>query len=384
MRRAFILLALLLMTACGGGPSEGVGAVSPDGSTTEDAGAQDGARPITDAATDADATTAAVEPVHFVGRFDTTDPMGPSSEWSGSDVLTHFTGTGIAVALHGSANQFAVSIDRATPTVFKFDGTTTMSTLASGLAPGAHDLELSRRTEASFYPVEFGGFTVTGGAIVPTPFPYTRRIEMVGDSITCGYGDEGVGPSCPFSADTEDEYLAYGALTARALDAAHVSISWSGKGMYRNYDGSTTATMPLLYDLTQPTDTTARWDSTKYVPDVVVINLGTNDFATGDPGQAYVAAYTAFVTKLRGYYPKAFIVCALGPMLADPNLATARGYIQSVVATRTTSGDSRISFVEFTPQDGSLGYGCDYHPTLATHQQMATKLVAAIKTLTGW
>ncbi len=207
---------------------------------------------------------------------------------------------------------------------------------------------------------------------------------MIGDSITCGYGDEGAGPNCSFSADTEDEYLAYGALTARALDAAHVSVSWSGKGIFRNYDGSTTATMPTLYDLTQPTDTTSTWDTTKYTPDVVVIDLGTNDFATGDPGQPYVTAYSAFVTKLRAYYPKAYIVCALGPMLADPNLTTARGYIQSVVSARTTAGDSRISFVEFTAQDGSLGYGCDYHPTLATHRQMSTKLVAAIKTLTGW
>jgi lysophospholipase L1-like esterase len=390
MRSAFVLLAASLMTACGGGSSDGIGAVSPDGSTIEggspstDAGLLDASKPITDAAADADATVVALEPVHFVGCFDATDPMGPSSEWSGSDILTHFNGTGIAVALHGSANQFAVSIDHGAQSVLKFDGATTMNTLASGLAAGAHDLELSRRTEASFYPVEFGGFTVTGGSIVPTPFPYARRIELVGDSITCGYGDEGMGPNCSFSADTEDEYLAYGALTARTLGAAHVSISWSGKGMSRNYDGTTTATMPMLYDLTLPTDTTSAWDTSKYTPDVVVIDLGTNDFATGDPGQAYVSAYTAFVTTLRGYYPNAFIVCALGPMLGDPNLTTARGYIQGVVSARTAAGDSRISFVEFTPQNGSLGYGCDYHPTLATQQQMSTTLVAAIQTLTGW
>jgi lysophospholipase L1-like esterase len=371
------LLAASLLVACGGGSSNGVGASSPDGGSSSTDGSTGGA-------TDAGGDVVALEPVHFVGRFNVADPMGASSEWSGSDILTHFTGSGIAVALHGSANQFAVSIDHGAPTVFAFDGTTTMNTLASGLTPGPHDLELSRRTEASFGAVELGGFTVTGGAIVPTPFPYARRIELVGDSITCGYGDEGVGPNCSFSAATEDEYLAYGALTARALDAAHVSVSWSGKGMYRNNDGTTTATMPALYDLTLPTDTTSTWDISKYTPDVVVIDLGTNDFAKGDPGQPFVSAYVAFAAKLRGYYPNAFIVCALGPMLGNPNLTTARGYIQSAVATRTAAGDSRISFVELTPQDGSLGYGCDYHPTLATQQQMSTTIVAAIRTLTGW
>ena len=82
--------------------------------------------------------------------------------------------------------------------------------------------------------VDFKGFTVTNGALVPTPPPFTRKLEFIGDSITCGFGNEGPGPNCPFTADTENESLAYGTLTAQALNAEHHTIAWSGIGMVRH------------------------------------------------------------------------------------------------------------------------------------------------------
>jgi hypothetical protein len=44
--------------------------------------------------------------------------------------------------------------------------------------------------------------------------------------------------------------------------------------------------------------------------------------------------------------------------------------------------DARVRYVEFAPQ--SAPYGCDYHPSVATHQAMATVLIPAIKNATGW
>jgi len=43
-----------------------------------------------------------------------------------------------------------------------------------------------------------------------------------------------------------------------------------------------------------------------------------------------------------------------------------------------------VYFVEFPQQDGSTGYGEDWHPSIATHQLMAERLTAEIKNKLGW
>jgi len=51
-----------------------------------------------------------------------------------------------------------------------------------------------------------------------------------------------------------------------------------------------------------------------------------------------------------------------------------------VVNDCNRSGDLKVYFVEFPQQDGSTGYGEDWHPSIATHQLMAERLTAEIKT----
>jgi hypothetical protein len=50
---------------------------------------------------------------------------------------------------------------------------------------------LWRRTEANNYaPSQFFGLDFGGGTLLPMPAP-AHKIEVIGDSITCGYGNEG-------------------------------------------------------------------------------------------------------------------------------------------------------------------------------------------------
>ncbi|RYE83806.1 MAG: endo-1,4-beta-glucanase, partial [Myxococcales bacterium] len=305
--------------------------------------------------------------------------------WPGTALVTRFDGTGIDVKLHDSGtNFFGVSIDGGAFTVLKTSKAKDTYTLASGLPAGPHDVVLAKRTESFVGAVRFEAFVpAAGGKLIATSAPYARRIEFIGDSITCGYGNEGEGPNCPFTADTENELLAYGALTARALDAEHHAIAYSGKGAYRDNGGSTASPMALLYDRVVADSAKSVWDFS-WTADVVVINLGTNDFAKGDPGQNYVDGYQALITKVRQHHPDAFVVLALGPLLSGGNLTKARGYLESIVEDRTKDGDTRISLVEMATQKQSNGLGCDYHPSLTTHQLMADTMTAAIKQLTGW
>ncbi len=329
--------------------------------------------------------------IHYIGRFDTSDPAGPRFAWPGSTILTRFSGTGINVRLSDfGTNFFAVVVDEGPPTVLSTSGPEGTYTLATGLPDGEHTVYLEKRTESSLGVVQFLGFEPAGGApLIPTPAPYGRLIELVGDSITCGYGNDGQGPACPFTADTENEFMAYGAIAARELGAAHVGISYSGIGMYRQYGGGTQEQMPVRWNRTLADDANSAWDFS-YTPDVVVVNLGTNDFSVGDPGQAYVDAYAGFLEQVRGRYPDAFILCAVGSMLSDSypagemHLTKATQYIQSVIDARTQAGDANVGFVDLGEQNAADGLGCDYHPSIPTHEKMAEKLVIAIQDATGW
>src|SRR5262249_32171636 len=170
----------------------------------------------------------------------------------------------------------------------------------------------------------------------------------VGDSITAGYGILGAGPNCSFDATTESEPAAWGALAAATLGAAHTSIAWSGIGVYRNNGGDMTNLMPVQFEKVTPTENTNPWTFDTYTPDVVVVNLGTHHFATGDPGQPYVDAMPAFVAQIRGHYPNAWIVLASSPMLGEPDHTTEDMYLQSVVANGTA--DAKLAFLDIPTQ----------------------------------
>ena len=47
-------------------------------------------------------------------------------------------------------------------------------------------------------------------------------------------------------------------------------------------------------------------------------------------------------------------------------------------------GDKEIYRFDFPPQDGSLGYGASYHPSMQQHEKMASELTAYLKQLMGW
>jgi lysophospholipase L1-like esterase len=212
-----------------------------------------------------------------------------------------------------------------------------------------------------------------------------RLIEIVGDSISAGYGNLGneVHPpwdnACTFSLDTESAYQAYGSMVGRALDAEVSIIARSGWGMYRDLAGNTANVLSSIYENTLGEQVSPRWDFAKK-PDAVIVNLGTNDSGLGDPGQPYEDAYVAFLHTVRGHYPNASIFLTIGPMTSDPLLTQMRAHLDHVV---TAMNDANVTKVDIEVQD-STSTGCDYHPNVAEDQKMADVLAAAIKTKLGW
>jgi lysophospholipase L1-like esterase len=336
--------------------------------------------------------------IHYIGRF-TADAAGPVFEWSNSTIVGYFTGTGVSVTLQEmtpqltfsdnlpAGNIYQVSVDDQPPrSVVAQPGTTTYD-VAVGIPPGPHIVKVVKQTEARVGGTRFLGFKVTGGQFTARPPAASRRILVIGDSISVGYGVLGTDPNCKFSPTTENSAASYGAVAANLLGAELTITAWSAKGVWRNADGNMIDTMPQLALRTLPSDPTSVWDPKAWMPDAVVVNLGTNDFAFGiPPTGVFEQAYSSLLSSLRLTYPSAHIVCGLGPMLSDSvpagegQLTKARSSIQSVLQAKA---DPAIELIEFTGLTVAQ-QGCGGHPNASFQHAMGQQLAISLQKALRW
>jgi lysophospholipase L1-like esterase len=391
---SFLLFALL--SGCGDSSSP-LAPVRPDtGTATSDpieelieeeqqeVGAQDDLPPSTAAG-----FIAADNPlIRYTGRIDFSDPKRPRFDWPAVTIEAAFEGTSIAAQLEDGGNSYDVTID-GEASVLRTQPGQTRYPLAEGLRDGQHMVRLVKRTETFYGTPHFLGFEVDAGRkLIPLPPAKERRIEFIGDSITAGYGVEGESPTCIYSPETENAALTYAAQTAAQLDAAYTIAAVSGVGVVRNYnsDGAMSAgTMLTYYGRTVANDPQENWAFREWVPDAVVINLGTNDYSTTPhpEGEVFLEGYTNLIIKVRERYPQAHIFAVAGPLMVGP----AEDTIRSVVTQMNeVLKDNRIHFVlvENTLELSALDFGCDWHPNVSGQAKIAAQLAPAMAEVLGW
>ncbi|PVH82283.1 carbohydrate esterase family 2 protein [Cadophora sp. DSE1049] len=324
----------------------------------------------------------------FVGRVNPTNEL----TWPSTGVAFTFTGTtaSINVADVSGTSSVDLIIDGNEPIVIPNVNGTSISTPT--LSPGNHSVELRKRSETNFGTFRIIDVT-TDGVLVPSTAP-KRKIEIIGDSISVGYGLDGVNP-CTNTAFLEDNPETYGALAANALGADYSVVAWSGKGLYRNYMSTmpdTSPTMPVLYTRYGANDADGSFTFPQnWVPDAVVINLGTNDFSylgVRDPANPadMTAALVDLMEKINEHYPAAKIFLVSSPLLSDsyPTAADAQKSTQLKVyqdaADQLPNVTTRI--VDWPAQGSDVG--CDYHPNADTHAKGAVLLEDALRAEMGW
>jgi len=230
----------------------------------------------------------------------------------------------------------------------------------------------------------FFGFA-TDGAAAPAGPPRPRRLELLGDSISAGFGSRGyrgAPDGCPVNQYTSGNYYTYNWFIAESFDADIVPIAWSGKGMYQNCCDNG-ETMPAYYLQTLGGDHyTMDWDFTRYVPQAMIINLGTNDFGH-DSGpiweKAFTDTYVDFVFNATRRYkqPKMPIFVAQGPMNCNANLNNSlHNAIQMINAG---GGNAYYLNVCGPPNDG-----CGGHPGVVGHFEMFEQARPVIAKVMGW
>ncbi|MCH4190702.1 MAG: GDSL-type esterase/lipase family protein [Butyrivibrio sp.] len=226
------------------------------------------------------------------------------------------------------------------------------------------------------------------GAMPSRELPH--RIEFIGDSITCGYGNEGVFNQDTFCTGQENPTKAYAVLTAQQLQAEFQLISWSGIGLISDYvdpdvnEPREEILMPELYSFIDKR-TSEAWDFTRwkyngaYDPDLVIINIGTNDASYTREIEArdrkFGETYYRFLKEVRTANPRAEILCILGLMdkrLCGQTESTVRKFMQE-------QHDQHVSYYELELQREEDGKGTDEHPSQITHEKLAAELSELIK-----
>ncbi|KAF1969236.1 hypothetical protein BU23DRAFT_513576, partial [Bimuria novae-zelandiae CBS 107.79] len=324
--------------------------------------------------------------VRFLGRV---NPATRELTWPGTGVSFTFTGSSATIGLNVTgANSVLLTVDGTSTVIPNVNGSS-ISTPA-GLTKGNHTVELRKRSEAFFGSIFVGDVTTDG--ILGLDIIPSRKIEFIGDSITVGYGLDGVNP-CTNTAEVEDHPKTYAALTAQSLKADYDTVAWSGIGLVRNTVGSSPSdpVMPTRWTRYGPNDADNSYAFPESeIPDTVVIALGTNDFSNDgsradlDMGN-FTSAAVAFIRTIQTHYPDAQYFLLQSPMLSD-------GYPQGKTQWSSQKdafngaisqlNSTKVHFIGWQTQGSDVG--CDYHPNAATHAAQAPIVAAAIAKELGW
>lgn len=321
--------------------------------------------------------------IQYTGRIDFSNPQKPRFWAPGVYITMRFAGPSCAVVvtdevLGGSKHNYLEIIVDGKLTRLQLTGKENTVPVAENLPGQTHTLTVCKNTESNIGYLEFGGVRCAK-LLLPPPRP-TRRIEFIGNSITCGTGsDQSVVP-CGKGQwhDQHNAYQAYGPTTARALGAQWQLTAVSGIGLMHSCCGMTLV-MPQVFDKINLRENALAWDSTRYQPDVVTICLGQNDGV--QDSTTFCGNYVRFLTTLRQHYPRAQLVCLTSPMADAKLTAVLQRYLTGVVAHQNAAGDAAVHKFFFSR---SYNSGCDNHPSLAEHQLIAQELTAYLKTTLRW
>ena len=339
--------------------------------------------------------------ISYTGRISFANPERPAWNFPGIQIIASFEGTSLRMMAKPKSGYFMAQIDGAEPFKVAFRGERdSVVTIATALPFGKHTVRLMYIIEGyEFYP-EFWGFWLDKGcSLVDAPALPTRKIEFIGNSITCGYGNEGLKKEEHFLYETENHYSSYASIAARNLEAQHWVVARSGIGAYRNYgepkSGSPRSCMPVQYeytgyalDISQRNNLgfdSEKWDFSRYQPDVVCINLGTNDLSTNNYDLKLLKqGYQKLLKMVRQHNPKAKIVFLTGSMLYNQELKEACQLLDEITVEALKAGDKEVYRFDMPHIEGEMFLGNDWHPNIYQDEKMAGELTAYLRKLMNW
>lgn len=252
-----------------------------------------------------------------------------------------------------------------------------------GLSRGAHTIRVEVASENQAAPASFRGFALPPDGKALETRERTRQIEFIGDSYTVGYGNISARRECTTDEvwSTTDTSQGFGPIVARRYDADYQINAISGRGIVRNWDGTPGDPLPVAYPFVL-FDKKAIYKNGAWRPQIIVIELGTNDFSTALHAQErwksrdelhadFEATYLKFVQQLRARNPQAFFIL----LASDGAEGEIQAEVRKVLQQLQAAGEQRIDFI---PMNALAMTGCHFHPSTADDKTVADSLIRYI------
>ncbi len=283
---------------------------------------------------------------------------------------------------------------------FVLDGQETQIVI-TGLENKYHRIKFLKRNEASDSVIALKRIE-TDGKIVKAPDANDFKIQFIAASSSTGYGNLG-NLHTPKTTGNSDGLKGFAFLTAYMLGAECEIFAASGWGATRGWNTggniSATQNIPAAYEYyaidehNKVFTTAGLWNHQKDIPDVIVMNLGTNDFNScgygemsmeekKDADDLFIRQYSLFIERLHNLYPQAPIIVAYG-LMGDKKIVEKPTLEAIERVNRQIEKNIIFPFVMEAAGSGGNPYGSDYHPNVITHANVARKLAARICLLTG-
>jgi lysophospholipase L1-like esterase len=251
-----------------------------------------------------------------------------------------------------------------------------------------HKIRIIKLSENAKGKVGISSFFMEGSITNSIPNAEKRKcIEFIGDSITCGFGNETQEKERFFYPGEENGWMSHAAVAARILHADISMICVSGITVGEGIGKIKWPLIPMrslypytdrLYEENQKKSNFTEWDFNQWIPDFIVINLGTNDSTVisleGDNRKGelnFEKNYYEFlqlVRRLNG--PKPVLLCTLGSM--DYYLYANLEKVVEKYSKDTK--DTRVTCFKYGKIKLQEGYGACGHPSMSTQTRMGTEL----------
>ena len=223
-------------------------------------------------------------------------------------------------------------------------------------------------SNAQLYSVSYKGEIV----VDPAPADKDVYIEFLGDSISCGWGV--VGPK-DYTYTAQDGSLAYPYMLSQRLDVDYSILGLSGQGVIHHSAPNPNMTDGYLMAAPLRNDTASYSFSRQ--ADVVVVNIGTNDYtyreSSGITEQSFAEAYKNLLLKiLEKNGSDCKIVCLYNTM--NDTFGDA---IPNVCNELSESYSGIYSF----KMNRTSGEGTGGHPTVAENVAYTDALESFIRTV---
>lgn len=335
------------------------------------------------------------ERVFSSGRIDRGDPDKLRLYSPGAYIAFRFKGSEFSVDLRNNFpdenhNYVSIEVDDEYKGKFKVEYEKENLKPKLKLENGVHDVVICKATESISGYLEIG--SIYCDSLLENEISYSRRIEFIGNSITCGAEADTSAMGCDDGVyhDNMNAYMAYGPRVSRELNADYVLSSVSGLGVIRFWNAEI-PNLPLVYEsLFLTEDKSELWEASDYNPDLVSICLGQNDFSEGDgsydrqplDSTTFVDAYLMFIQRIHDRYPNAKISILNSPMLG-PELSTKFDtWLEQIISLLNTQYEQDVlSYYTFTKQYAN---GCTGHPNLEDHKDIAEELMPFYRSIMNW